>query len=63
MNKEKFLVGLLILIIVLSIGSVLITSNLDFEDISTGTFSQEKKGNLGGVNLIIEKSPEKGELS
>ena len=57
MDKEKIIVGLLILTIVLSIGSILITSNLNSEDVPTVTVIKETDVNSGDINLVVGETP------
>jgi len=60
--KEKIFIGVLILVIVLSIGSLVIMSNLNSEDISGQmVYEEEQSGNL---NIgIIETSKNSGGLN
>ena len=56
MDKEKIFIVILILVIVLSIGSILVLNNINSDDVSEKTiYEDEQSGNL---NLEIIQTPE-----
>jgi len=56
MDKEKIFIVVLILVIVLSIGSILVLNNINSDDVSEKTiYEDEQSGNL---NLEIIQTPE-----
>ncbi|MBU4070451.1 MAG: hypothetical protein KJ646_05705 [Nanoarchaeota archaeon] len=58
MDKEKIVVILLLITIVLSIGSVLVTLNLNTDALQTPSISSVGGKNTGNVNLVIKPAPE-----
>ena len=61
MNKEKIVVVLLLITIILSIGSIIVTFSLNFGDLSGLRASQIAPSlNSGNVNLVVEESPNEG---
>ena len=56
-NKERIFVGLLILVILLSIGSIMIMNNIGSDDVSEGmSYEDEQAGNLKLGILETEKN-------
>ena len=55
MNKEKFLMWILILVIVLSIGSIMITNS---DNVSEKINFEEDVEQAGSLNLEIIQTPE-----
>lgn len=60
MDKEKIVVILLLITIVLSIGSVLVTLNLNTDALQTPNISSVGGKNTGNINLVIKQAPEAG---
>ena len=61
MNKEKIFVGLLILVIILSIGSIMIMNNVNSDDASEKIiYEDEQTGNLEIGILETEKNSGEG---
>jgi len=58
MDKEKIVVILLLITIVLSIGSVLVTLNLNTDALQTPNISAVAGKNTGNINLVIKPAPE-----
>jgi len=64
MDKEKIVVVLLLITIILSIGSIIVTFSLNFGDLSALRASQmAPSSNSGNVNLVITEQPIGGEGS
>jgi len=58
MDKEKIVVILLLVTIILSIGSVLVTLNLNTDAFQTPNISAVGGKNTGNINLVIKPAPE-----
>jgi hypothetical protein len=57
-KKEKVVVTLLLITIILSISSVIVTMNLNLDDIQESSDTDVSLGNLNGnVQLIVEEPP------
>ena len=57
-KKEKVVVTLLLITIILSISSVIVTMNLNLDDIQESYDTDVSLGNLNGnVQLIVEEPP------
>lgn len=61
-NKEKFFIGILILVIILSVGSIAIISNINSGNIQEKIIYEENQQS-GNLNLIIMKTPENSEVN
>jgi len=60
MDKKKIVVILLLITIVLSVGSILITLNLDVGDVLGQGAQNPVSSNNANVQLIIEEQPVPG---
>ncbi len=60
MDKKKIVVILLLITIVLSVGSILITLNLDVRDVLGQGAQNPVSSNNANVQLIIEEQPVPG---
>jgi len=60
-NKEKIFIGLLILVIILSIGSIMIMNNIDSDDVSEKiNYEGEQSSNINLGILETEKNSGEG---
>jgi len=58
MDKEKIFIVVLILVIVLSIGSILVLNNINSDNVSEKIISGESDLKSGNLNLEIIQTPE-----
>ncbi len=57
MDKEKLIIGLLVLIIILSVVSIVMTFNINSEDEQTILAVEEDTGS-SQINLVVAGTPE-----
>ncbi len=61
-NKDRIIIGFMVLIIIFSIGSIVIISNLDFDD-AQATIVKEADSQSTNIGLAIQLTPQNSEVN